>query len=353
MAEEQKEEELELTLEETQDSSDDTQTNDKVDDNNSNDESNNEDTSDEKPSFKKKKDDNKIKKILFGVIGFLVLTLIIGLILYLIGFFDPEEQKEEMPAKPVAQKQITQPKDEYKFSLKDVNTDNLNKELSKLTNKDILAKKEQDKIEEQKQMLEKERQEYKEKLSQQEEELTKEKELLQAKKERLETQKNELELLKEQAKSLKEEMLREKEILEVEREKLILAQMEIENTIKHEENKKEQEMSKQTPSNELITASKEQMLTNTNESLDTEFVNLINVAKIKGELFKDYLDKVLAIHNDVLLCRDDFNNIEIYFGPFTDNNQRNEIFNKLNTTGFSNAYEVELTREEFDKRCNY
>lgn len=349
MAEEQKEEELELTLEETQDSSNDTQTNDKVNDNNSN----NEDTSDEKLSFKKKKDDNKIKKILFGVIGFLVLTLIIGLILYLIGFFDPEEQKEEIPDKPIAQKQITQPKDEYKFSLKDVNTDNLNKELSKLTNKDILAKKEQDKIEEQKQILEKERQEYKEKLSQQEEELTKEKELLQAKKEKLEIQKNELEILKEQAKSLKEEMLREKEILEVEREKLILAQMEIENTIKHEENKKEQEMSKQTPSNELITASKEQMLTNTNESLVTEFVNLINVAKIKGELFKDYLDKILAIHNNVLLCRDDFNNIEIYFGPFTDNNQRNEIFNKLNTTDFSNAYEVELTREEFDKRCNY
>ena len=349
MAEEQKEEELELTLEET-DSSDNNAT---QDDDNSSNESNKEESSDEEPSFKKKKDDNKIKKILFGVIGFLVLVLIIGLILFLMGFFDPEEVKEEMPAKASTQKQIVQPQNEYKFSLKDVNTDNLNKELSRLTNKDILAKKEQDKIEQQKQMLEKEKEEYKEKLSQQEEELTKEKELLQAKKEKLETQKNELELLKEQAKSLKEEMLREKEILEVEREKLILAQMEIENTIKHEENKKEQEMSKQTPSKEIITTSNEQMYTNTNESIDTKFVNLINVAKIKGELFKEYLDKVLAIHNDVLLCRDDFNNIEVYFGPFDNNNQRSEVFNKLNNSDFSNAYEVELTREEFDKRCNY
>lgn len=345
-----KEEELELTLDEDSTQNDSDKNNDDASAEESVKIENEASQKDEKPTFKKKTENNKIKLILFGVIGFLLVTLVIGLILYLIGFFDPEEPKKEPISPKKVQTKNIEPKNEYKFSLKNVNTDNLNKELSKLTNKNILEKKALDKIDEQKQILEKEKKEYKEKLALQEEQLTKEKQLLQAKKEQLENQKNELEILKEQAKSLKEEMLREKEILEVKREKLILAQMEIENTIKHEENKKEQEKSEKDVINNVQVDTKPM---NNEKTSPSGFVNLINVAKIKGELYKDYLDKILMIHNDVLLCRDDFNNIEIYFGPFFDNNKRNEIYNKLIEENFSNAYEVELTKEEFDKRCNY
>ena len=86
---------------------------------------------------------------------------------------------------------------------------------------------------------------------------------------------------------------------------------------------------------------------------EIKFVSLINVAKIKGELLKSYLDKVTSIYSNIKLCRDDLNRIEIYYGPFKDNNLRNEIYKKLQENGIVNSYEVELTKEEFDKRCNY
>ena len=50
--------------------------------------------------------------------------------------------------------------------------------------------------------------------------------------------------------------------------------------------------------------------------VNNNFIKLINVAKIKGSLYKKYLDKVTAINPSAILCRDDKNRIEIYFGPF-------------------------------------
>jgi hypothetical protein len=54
-----------------------------------------------------------------------------------------------------------------------------------------------------------------------------------------------------------------------------------------------------------------------------------------------------------LLCRDSLGNIEIYFGPFKDNTKQENLLNRLLEAGFSEAYNLEMEKEEFNKRCNY
>ncbi len=358
MAEEK--EELELTQENSEEQNSDAPTDTSneeeltLDENPTSDENQESASLADENNFAVKKKNNKLKIILFGVIGLLGVILLIGIILYFTGFFDEEPKKEEPKKEISKQTQQTQqtnqynqmPKTEnYKFSLDDVDTQKLNQELSKLTNKEIKKKKEKEKIQE-------EREAFKQELKEKEEEIKKERELLKTKKDKLEKQKAELEKLKEQAKSIKEEMIKEKEILELEREKLILAQLEIENNIKQEENRKQ--IQEQEITNKKETAQSKQIPSeNNNSNTEIVFVNLINVAKIKGDLYKDYLDKVLRVHNDVLLCRDDFNNIDIFYGPFNDTDKRSTIYENAIENGFENAYEVELTKSEFERRCNY
>jgi predicted transcriptional regulator len=97
--------------------------------------------------------------------------------------------------------------------------------------------------------------------------------------------------------------------------------------------------------------SKKEETTKTTESLT--FVKLINVAKIKGDLNKKYFDKVIEVNANVLLCRDDENIIELYYGPFLEDEIRDNLLSKLIKNGFKEAYSLEMTKEEFDKRCNY
>lgn len=84
-----------------------------------------------------------------------------------------------------------------------------------------------------------------------------------------------------------------------------------------------------------------------------EFLKIISVAKIKGNLKKSYYDKIYNIDSSVLLCRDALGNIEIYFGPFKDNTKQENLLNRLLEAGFSEAYNLEMEKEEFNKRCNY
>lgn len=84
-----------------------------------------------------------------------------------------------------------------------------------------------------------------------------------------------------------------------------------------------------------------------------EFLKIISVAKIKGNLKKSYYDKIYNIDSSVLLCRDVLGNIEIYFGPFKDSTKQENLLNRLLEAGFSEAYNLEMEKEEFNKRCNY
>lgn len=272
--------------------------------------------------IKKKK--MPLKKILIYFIAFLLLIILILTVLYFLGFFNKTEKIVETK-KEVVQK--VEEKKSYDFNIKDINSKKLNRQLEALTNKNIYQDKleERQKLEDEKRLLEEQKKKEQEAFNQKEKKLLEEKELLEKRKLELEKQKLELENLRKEAILIKEQMQNSKNDLE----KKIL-----EETVK----------TPATPKKEIQVEKK---------NMKDDFLILINVAKIKGNLYKSYLDKILAINKDVKLCRDEKNKIEIYFGPFDDTKQRESLLDKLLKSGFKQSYEVELTKEEYNKRCNY
>ena len=179
---------------------------------------------------------------------------------------------------------------------------------------------------------------------------------------------NEKKLLEEEKKKKEEEELAKQRIeleekkQELEKQKALLEETKKqESVVKNEvtpqpEPAKNTNLEEKNPSKEVINNnSSQEVVTNTTQPNDNknEFLLFINVAKIKGVLYKKYLDKIVAINPNVKLCRDEKNRIEIYFGPFENSEERTKILNKLLDKKFNEAYELEFTKEEFDKRCNY
>jgi len=89
-----------------------------------------------------------------------------------------------------------------------------------------------------------------------------------------------------------------------------------------------------------------------NNNQPLPFVKLINVAKIKGKLYKKYFDKAVLVNPDILLCRDEDNNIELYY-VLLDDKLRDELLSKLLKQGFTEAYILDMLEDEFNKRCKY
>jgi hypothetical protein len=298
-------------------------------------ENDNSDIKEIQEEFVKKPKNNPLKKVLIGVILLLVLFIIIGAVLYFLGFFKPEEKEIIQEQTPVAVVQ-EMPKEEYKFDIKDINSKKLNEELSFLTNKNLNQEKneEAERIANEKKLIEEEKKKEEEALKAQENTLEKERIALEEKKIALEKEKAELEALREEALKIKEE--------------LVNKQSQNENNVEQEQASTDNVEVKQNDTEEMISSSKK----NINLSEDG-FLKFINVAKIKGPLYKKYLDKVTSINPNILLCRDDKNRIEIYYGPFKDENERRELLDKLLSNKFEQAYELEFTKDEFNRRCNY
>lgn len=268
----------------------------------------------EKEFVKPKK--NLFLKILFGIIAFLILLLIAGAILYFTGFFEHKEEIKKVE-EPIAQEVITKPEpvveNPTKFEIKSINSKKLNDQLANLTNKNLS---------EEKKVLSNNKNTEKEPSI----------EVNQTKKEELKT-----EIQKEKGSIEASPAAEDKKELESNNNNIL-------NTSKNSA----QQITEKEKVNEV---SAESM--NKNITFSNQFLLLINVAKIKGPLYKKYLDKITAINPNVKLCRDDKNRIEIYFGPFEKNEDRVELLNKLLKNKFGEAYSVELTQEEFNKRCNY
>ncbi len=259
---------------------------------------------------------NKNKKILFkvliGIIGLLIIVIITGAILYFSGFFEHKEEviKEEMQHaeshSEITPTNIEKPqiKDEgYKFNIKDINSKKLNDQLANLTSKNTEKEEKQNPSTE---------------IKNKEVELEKQKAELEKEKAELEKQKLEQEKIKAES-TTKEILKTPPETKDPNNENLV------ENKVSIKEEKK----------------------------TEIEFLLFINVVKIKDVLYKKYLDKIMAINPNVKLCRDENNRIEIYYGPFQDDEERTELLNKLIKNKFTEAYALEFTKSEFDKRCNY
>ena len=156
-----------------------------------------------------------LKKILFALVGFLLLTLIIGSVLFFIGFFDPEEKIKVNEKEDVKVEKIVE--ESNNFNIKDINSKKLNKQLLLLTNKNIVEEEENDrreKEEQERKIKEQEDKKKEEALALEEENLSKEKELLEDKKLELQKEKEELEILKNEAIALRNEMINNQKIIE-------------------------------------------------------------------------------------------------------------------------------------------
>ena len=287
-----------------------------------------------------KEDDKKdktllIKRVLFITIGVLLLFLII---LATIFIFKSEESKEPTESSPPVESSAktnenntenvpSEPEiKETKFDFNNLEPEKLNEQLELLTNKNMEYQKEKE-----------------QKILEEEKKLSPVFNLVNNLKDKEEIKKDENSIVSSED-NKKEEISKIEEIKEDKKEEIISEKKDI-VTNTNNETKTQNETSN------INSNSKKEETTKITESLT--FVKLINVAKIKGDLNKKYFDKVIEVNANVLLCRDDENIIELYYGPFLEDEIRDNLLSKLIKNGFKEAYSLEMTKEEFDKRCNY
>lgn len=287
-----------------------------------------------------KEDDKKdktllIKRVLFITIGVLLLFLII---LATIFIFKSEESKEPTESSPPIESSAktnenntenvpSEPEiKETKFDFNNLEPEKLNEQLELLTNKNMEYQKEKE-----------------QKILEEEKKLSPVFNLVNNLKDKEEIKKEEKSIVSSED-NKKEEISKIEEIKEDNKEEIISEKKDV-ATSTNNETKTQNETSN------INSNSKKEETTKITESLT--FVKLINVAKIKGDLNKKYFDKVIEVNANVLLCRDDENIIELYYGPFLEDEIRDNLLSKLIKNGFKEAYSLEMTKEEFDKRCNY
>lgn len=287
-----------------------------------------------------KEDDKKdktllIKRVLFITIGVLLLFLII---LATIFIFKSEESKEPTESSPPVESSAktnenntenvpSEPEiKETKFDFNNLEPEKLNEQLELLTNKNMEYQKEKE-----------------QKILEEEKKLSPVFNLVNNLKDKEEIKKEENSIVNSED-NKKEEISKIEEIKEDKKEEIISEKKDIATSTSNE-------TKTQNETSNINSNSKKEETPKITESLT--FVKLINVAKIKGDLNKKYFDKVIEVNANVLLCRDDENIIELYYGPFLEDEIRDNLLSKLIKNGFKEAYSLEMTKEEFDKRCNY
>ena len=287
-----------------------------------------------------KEDDKKdktllIKRVLFITIGVLLLFLII---LATIFIFKSEESKEPTESSPPIESSAktnenntenvpSEPEiKETKFDFNNLEPEKLNEQLELLTNKNMEYQKEKE-----------------QKILEEEKKLSPVFNLVNNLKDKEEIKKEENSIVSSED-NKKEEISKIEEIKEDKKEEIISEKKDIATSTSNE-------TKTQNETSNINSNSKKEETTKITEYLT--FVKLINVAKIKGDLNKKYFDKVIEVNANVLLCRDDENIIELYYGPFLEDEIRDNLLSKLIKNGFKEAYSLEMTKEEFDKRCNY
>ena len=287
-----------------------------------------------------KEDDKKdktllIKRVLFITIGVLLLFLII---LATIFIFKSEESKEPAESSPAVESSAktyenntenvpSEPEiKETKFDFNNLEPEKLNEQLELLTNKNMEYQKEKE-----------------QKILEEEKKLSPVFNLVNNLKDKEGIKKEENSIVSSED-NKKEEISKIEEIKEDKKEEIISEKKDVATSTSNE-------TKTQNETSNINSNSKKEETTKITESLT--FVKLINVAKIKGDLNKKYFDKVIEVNANVLLCRDDENIIELYYGPFLEDEIRDNLLSKLIKNGFKEAYSLEMTKEEFDKRCNY
>lgn len=324
----------------------------------SEDEENEKKASNENKKVQKKQP--RILRILIISIVVLLSLLAIGLLLFYLGFFDPEEVPME-DKKPKEVMKVKKP--QLDINIDELDKNKINKKLNSLTKHEIMNKHE---LEAEEQRIKLEEEKRKEELKKAEEEKKKKmQEEINAQYSKIEEEKK---LLEEQQKQIKDEQekflaLQEQLKAELENKKAELLH-ELENkknmgtnkSIDSTEPMAEQNVDDDSQSMDMIDSTnemKEQMGSNSTTENSMQFLSFINVATIKGQLYKSYLDELQGFEKNISLCRDPKNRIEIYFGPYSTNAERKKVYDRLMNKGYKQAYLSDLTKEEYNKRCKY
>lgn len=345
-----------LEIEETQESQE--SINSDIDE----DETVDEDLLDDKEYAVQKKQ-TKLQKILIGVAASLLIIIILGIVAYFLGVFDPEEveQKQEVKVEEVQPK-----KPEVDFNDKDINVDRLNQKLNMLTKYEIIedAKKEEQKA------LEKEKlhQEAQRKLE--EERLAKIRRMQELEEKRLQEErdarKREEELLNKPKEAEKVMEEPKEEVITVTKENkdiTVTYENEPMNEAPQEEMKEKEpvvpevviEMEEPKMEEPILMPEPEVMIEEEEkkEVLENNFIKFIVISTNKKEIYKKDLDQITSVDSNVKLCRDESNNIEIFVGPYEDNQRDIKIAVFKYAMKNANIEAVDFTEEEFNKRCNY
>lgn len=279
-----------------------------------------------------------IKKILFAAIGVLVLFLIILILIFVFKESAPKEPIKDSvtPVENGIEKnnetaQEEQPHNDFKFDFNNLDPEKLNEQLALLTNKNLELQKTQelDSLKEEK------------------------------KADPVFNIVNNQKIAEEQALKIKDEAkdVETKKDIEQTPQEEIKSQEQKTDLVKTDTKDDELKVEQQNSSTQATkTDTKPTQISQEKENTlvaKENFVKLINVARIKGNLNKKYLDKAVILDPNILLCRDDNNIIELYYGPFLEESLRDELLSKLLNNGFKEAYNLEMLKDEFDKRCNY
>lgn len=279
---------------------------------------------------KKPRKKPSMKIVLISIISLLLILIVIGISILLFSGNSSEQTYQENSTEELKEEIEIQ---EESFDLSSINSKKLNDELALFTNNNLPKNNKEDLIieNENRKILEEQKRIEEESIKIEEEFLKNQKEQLLETKNELQEEMKKLEELKQEALLIKDELLKAQNSINENKEEVSRNPFEnIKTTQKDDENQ------------EIVSNSE-----------NINFVKLINVAKIKGVLYKKYLDKITSINKNTLLCRDELNRIEIYFGPFTNENLREDLLKELKKSGFSESYSIELSQGEFDKRCNY
>ena len=84
----------------------------------------------------------------------------------------------------------------------------------------------------------------------------------------------------------------------------------------------------------------------------SSFLAFIKVETNNTLLYKSFIDKIEAVDNNIQLCRDNNNTVEVLLGTYSEE-KRDEVLKKLQKSFKNESYKIDLTQEEFDKSCNY
>ncbi len=346
----------------------------------------------------------KLKKILMIVVGVLSLILTAGLLYFFLGTSEPEElTNDENDTKTDKNKQISNMplKKQYEFKVKDINKKRLNRKLSFLTKDEIIEEEEQEKTvpvvpkikkeetfkEEKNEVItsSKKDEEKEIKVSDKSPANTKPIKIestskIEPSEENIESNFEELASSESDSQNITEDNIIESNkpiVVETDRDEIskeenkdsLIANQPIESsgievaskknvdkvindTIPTEADKVENEaLNKDEVAEEIKNDINQNQSSSEEISNNKSFLKFAQIATIKSKLYLSFLHKVHEIDKRISVCRNEKNLIQVFVGPFKDDKDRNNTLSKINSTIVKDAFAIDFTKEEFDKRC--